>query len=490
MQKIIEQDNQPSDLNRVSEPNSVNIMWFRNDLRVQDNTALVQASLHGPVVAVYLISRAQWRKHHMADIKIDFISRSLKALSRELDKLNIPLLIQECDFYSQAADAITEIALAHSANGVFWNREYLVNELERDLKTQRALGAKGISGNSYDDALVLAPGQVTTGSGSMYKVFTPFYRNWIEKVNAFTPAVQPSPAPQQRLIIQGNIPPKEDTTTFPESDWPAGEGAAQKRLTDFAHDGIHQYVEDRDIPLIDGTSQLSPYLSIGAISPRQCLDLARMQQLNPKREAGAKAWIRQLAWRDFYNHLIVSYPELVKGAPFIKTTKNIPWAENEDGFTAWAAGKTGQPFVDAGMRQLNQTGWMHNRLRMVVAMFLTKNLFIHWQRGEQYFLNQLVDGDFALNNSGWQWSASTGTDAAPYFRVFNPFSQSQRFDPEGEFIRSFVPELKNVPAKALHDPTKLEKYRPSDYPQLIVDIKASRKAAIDKFSEILNSQKD
>ena len=472
----------------TSEPKSVNIMWFRNDLRVKDNTALLQACLNGPVVAVYLISVAQWRKHHMADIKIDFIHRSLAELSRELGELNIPLLIREIDYYRQAASSITEVALAHSANAVFWNREYLINELERDVQTQRALGTKGISSNSYDDALILAPGQVTTGSGTMYKVFTPFYRNWIEKVNTFTPLVQPRPCAQRKLKIQGDPMPKGDEETLPEPSWPAGELAAQDRLASFTENSVHQYVEDRDTPLIDGTSQLSPYLSIGAISPRQCLELASKYQLIPKKEAGAKAWIRQLGWRDFYNHLVVSYPELVKGEPFIKATKNIPWADNEAGFTAWATGQTGQPFVDAGMRQLNQTGWMHNRLRMVVAMFLTKNLFIHWRQGEQYFLEHLVDGDFALNNSGWQWSASTGTDAAPYFRVFNPFSQSQRFDPHGEFIRSFVPELKNIPSKALHDPAKLEKCRPSDYPKLIVDIKVSRKEAINKFSEILNSQ--
>ena len=473
------------------------MMWFRNDLRISDNTALYAATSHASitkrsVIAIYLITRGQWQEHHMGLAKQDFILRNLKALRKDLEKLNIPLLIRGCSYFSEAPEVLAEVANEHKIKSVYWNKEYLLNEIKRDQLTEAKLDSIGISSKSYEDSLLISPGQVLTGQSEMYKVFTPFYRNWREKINTFTPSLIPEPKAQAALPIKSDeIPTLPKTASFNTSEiasvWLAGQNEAQDRLKQFTENAIKSYPEDRDIPLTNATSQLSPYLSIGALSARQAL--AAAQNINKlESKEGRDAWIRQLAWRDFYNHLVFAYPSIVKGQPFIKATKNIHWSDNNEAFHAWTQGKTGQPFVDAGMRQLKQIGWMHNRLRMVTAMFLTKNLFIDWHWGENYFLDQLVDGDFALNNSGWQWSASTGTDAAPYFRVFNPFSQSKRFDPQGLFIKKYVPELDNLPAKALHDPTLLEKLRPQSYPKLLVDIKQSRKAAISTFAEILHSQ--
>lgn len=460
-------------------------MWFRNDLRVADNTALWNAAQQGSVVGLYALTPEQWHSHNMARIKIDFIQRNLSELESQLAKLNIPLLLRVCPDYSSVPEALLEIAKNTKSTSVFWNREYLVNELGRDNRCKSMLTEAGLKCYSYEDSLIIPPGQVVTGSGEMYKVFTPFYRNWSEQVQSFPPDLLPAPQSQEATQLYSDsvkdcfdgIHPTYSSTTTGSDQWPAGEHNALEKLSDFLEQGVISYKEQRDIPACDGTSGLSPYLSVGALSARQGLVAARAK-------TSSEPWRRQLAWRDFYNHLIFSYPDMVRGKPFQKKTEKISWRDSNKDFSAWAEGRTGQPFVDAGMRQLKQTGWMHNRLRMITAMFLTKNLFIDWHLGEQHFMRHLIDGDFALNNGGWQWSASTGTDAAPYFRIFNPFSQSLRFDPQGEFIRKYVPELGEVSTAALHNPTKLENEKPSSYPSLIVDLKSSRAAAIASFSSI------
>ena len=228
-------------------------------------------------------------------------------------------------------------------------------------------------------------------------------------------------------------------------------------------------------------------MAAGVISPRQCLEMAREHEDGRTKSEGAEVWISELTWRDFYTHVLVGYPRVSKHQPYKKKTSRIKWRDDHDDFEAWCQGRTGYPIVDAGMRQLNQAGWMHNRLRMVVAMFLSKNLLIDWRKGEQYFMTHLIDGDLAANNGGWQWSASTGTDAVPYFRLFNPFSQSERFDNDGEFIKQMCPELEHVPAKSLHDPKKLAravKEHEADYPPLVVEYKQGRERALAAFKEI------
>jgi deoxyribodipyrimidine photo-lyase len=270
--------------------------------------------------------------------------------------------------------------------------------------------------------------------------------------------------------------------------WPAGEKAAQKRLAEFTGDCLEKYHELRDLPAVDGTSCLSPWLACGAISPRQCLaTVKRENQKWPAEGSGAEAWLNELIWRDFYTHVVVGFPRVSCSQPFQKKTAALKWRYDENDLQAWQSGLTGYPIVDAAMRQLKQTGWMHNRLRMIVAMFLSKHLLIDWRLGEKYFMQNLLDGDLAANNGGWQWSASTGTDAVPSFRIFNPFSQSARFDSDGSFIRKFCPELSEVSAVALHDPRKLaveiaqKKIR---YPAPIVDHKIARERALAAFKNL------
>jgi deoxyribodipyrimidine photo-lyase len=246
------------------------------------------------------------------------------------------------------------------------------------------------------------------------------------------------------------------------------------------------YGAGRDIPSINGTSVLSPYLAAGVISPRQCLAMAVTQNNGTiNGQEGPTTWISELTWRDFYTHVMVGFPRVSMHQPFKLKTNSIAWRTNESDLTAWRQGKTGYPIVDAGMRQLNQTGWMHNRLRMVTAMFLSKHLLIDWRLGETYFMQRLIDGDLAANNGGWQWSASTGTDSVPYFRIFNPFSQSKRFDPDGKFIKKFCPELSDVPTAALHDAKKLSAAaRSLDYPEFVVDHKQARERALNAFKSL------
>jgi deoxyribodipyrimidine photo-lyase len=252
---------------------------------------------------------------------------------------------------------------------------------------------------------------------------------------------------------------------------------------------MDEYHEARDFPGKDGTSTMSPYLAVGAISSKQCLRAAMSESPTPWPDVmglkdGRAGWINELIWREFYRHLLIAFPKLCMYQPFQAHTKAIEWSDRDEEFEAWTQAQTGYPIVDAALRQLLETGWMHNRLRMVVAMFLTKNLLQDWRKGERFFMNHLIDGDLASNNGGWQWAASTGTDAAPYFRVFNPWSQSAKFDPDGTFIKHYLPELQDVPAKALHDPKRLLKPKPASYPDPICDHKSTRLHAIEVFKNL------
>jgi deoxyribodipyrimidine photo-lyase len=270
--------------------------------------------------------------------------------------------------------------------------------------------------------------------------------------------------------------------------WKAGEEHAARRLGQFVGSRIDDYKTRRNFPAVNGTSTMSPYLTMGVVSPRQCF--AAGVEANGGRIAGGKAaiksWLDELVWREFYKHVLIGWPKVSMRRAYRAEYEQIHWNDDEQLFERWCEGMTGVPLVDAGMRQLNQTGWMHNRVRMVVAMYLTKDMFIDWRWGERYFMQKLVDGDLASNNGGWQWSASTGTDAAPYFRIFNPVSQSERFDADGKFIRQFVPELKDVPAKYIHDPYaargKLEQL--PDYPEPAVDHQQARQAALEAFKAL------
>ena len=321
--------------------------------------------------------------------------------------------------------------------------------------------------------------------------FTPYRKVWDTKALDFKKPL-PKPRKQQELGVESSLVPSKvkgfDFSNARNDLWPAGEPEARKRLKKFSA-RISSYDQARDVPSVNGTSLLSPYLAAGVISPRQCMAAALAAnggKITGKND-GARIWISELTWRDFYTHVMVGFPRVSKHQPFKPKTEAIPWRDSEKDFSAWKNGRTGYPIVDAGMRQLNQTGWMHNRLRMVTAMFLSKHLLIDWRLGERYFMQKLIDGDLSANNGGWQWSASTGTDSVPYFRIFNPFSQSKRFDTDGIFIKKLCPELKDIQAKSLHDEKKFAKALSEsdcDYPSYIVDYKAGRERALTAFKSL------
>ena len=264
--------------------------------------------------------------------------------------------------------------------------------------------------------------------------------------------------------------------------WPAGENEAIKRLHQFLDKKVLDYSKNRNDPILDGTSRISPYLALGIISPKRCiLEALKINNFEfTSGNIGITKWIDEIVWREFYKNIMHSFPKVSKGQPFQDYSNKIKWRHNEEEFNAWKQGKTGFPIVDAAMRQLHQEGWMHNRLRMIVAMFFTKNMLHDWRLGETYFMQNLIDGDFASNNGGWQWSSSTGTDAAPYFRIFNPITQSTNFDKEGSFIKKYVPELKDLDKSVIHNPPK-EHRKYCNYSEPILDLKESRLRAIEAF---------
>lgn len=464
-------------------------MWFRSDLRVRDNTPLLEAcaaSRGQGVLAVFTVCSEQWERHDWAPVRVDFLLRSLAALSEALAELNVPLKVLHVPRFGDLAEALGDLAEEHGCPALYFSREYEWNEARRDEAVRARFEAAGREVHDFDDSLVLWPGSIKTQQDTYYTVFTPFKRSWLGALDELgPPAVQGAPKPQTQLSLASDPVPSElpAFAGLKRPDlYPAGEDAALRRLKGFVRARISDYSSGRDIPGEAGTSALSPYLNLGVLSPRQCLKAARRTT-----GAGTEVWISELIWREFYKHLLVGFPALSKGQNFRRKYDALPWESGDEAFEAWCAGRTGYPIVDAGMRQLQATGWMHNRVRMIVAMFLTKHLLIDWRRGERFFMQHLVDGDLAANNGGWQWSASTGTDAQPYFRVFNPWLQSKRYDPEGVYVREHVPELREVPAPALHSAAKLEReveQRGLDYPEPIVDHAFARARAIATFKAV------
>ena len=433
-----------------------NIMWFRSDLRVFDNPALVAAMQSGPVIGVYCLAPGQWDKHDVAPRKRALIRDQLYALEQQLAELNVPLVILPCQDFSDLPEKLIGFAEQLKANQIFCNLEYELNE-QNCLKAVAVCGGKSsIDVFAYHDQCMIAPGEVLTQAGQPFKVFSAFKRSYCAYFPRLVRPLHNRPPAQQLLAISSDMQALSILKALPDNSqgWPAGEDEAHHRLNSFLELQVRQYHERRDFPALDATSGLSAYMAIGAITTRQCVQaaLSLNDGLLAEGHPGLVSWINELIWRDFYRHLLALTPRLCKYQPFLKETDALPWRGDGSLFKTWCDGKTGFPLVDAAMRQMNETGWMHNRLRMVCAMFLTKDLFVDWRLGERYFMQQLIDGDFASNNGGWQWSASTGVDAAPYFRIFNPSLQSKRFDPNGDFIRTYVKEFQGIPDKLIHSP--------------------------------------
>jgi deoxyribodipyrimidine photo-lyase len=471
---------------------AMQLIWLRSDLRLHDNTALAAAAARGPTVAVYLLSPQQWLEHDDAACKVDFWLRNLRELSSRLGELNIPLLLRTANHWDQAPAVLLELCVQLKIQAVHVNEEYGIHESQRDAAVAVALKTKGIAFHSYLDQLLFKPGTVLTKTETYFQVFSQFRKVCYERLHRSMPALVKTPGKQAKLNIDsdpvpasvaGFATPSESLRTL----WPAGEQEARRRLDTFADAQIDYYQSERDFPAKPGTSQLSAYLAAGVISPRQCLHAALQSNQGEfdSGKVGAVTWINELLWREFYKHILVGYPRVSRHRAFRPETEALAWRDAPDDLAAWQEARTGLPIIDAAMRQLLETGWMHNRLRMIVAMFLTKNLLIDWREGERFFMRHLIDGDLAANNGGWQWSSSTGTDSAPYFRIFNPLSQSEKFDSEGLFIKHWLPELAGLNKKEVHNPASAGGlFGVADYPAPIVNLGASRERALAAFKNL------
>lgn len=509
------------------------LMWFRRDLRIHDNTALTALCERAEadkaqVSAIFFLTPEQWQAHDMSLTQVDHIARTLPILAKNLQtQLNITLTVQSAPNFSDCIEALSTFCEANDITCLMANHEYEGNEIDRDEQLTKQLTDNDIEFVRWHDQCVLPPNSIMTNDGSLYQVFTPFYKKWRHTLEVSTIQSHQAPAVNNKINItlsknsvntieeierlsekttQAYKKALQDADTLLHIDrdaqltqardaYPAGETAACQRLENFIAEDIDNYDVGRDVPSLQATSQLSAYLTIGAISPRFCYLQANKAQEelhgNDSDNTDINRWISELAWRDFYRHVLVDKPALIRHQAYKdETDKNINWSHHHEDFEAWCLGKTGVPLVDAAMRSLNATGFMHNRLRMVTAMFLTKDLLIDWRLGERYFMQQLIDGDFASNNGGWQWSASTGTDSAPYFRIMNPFSQAKTHDPDGIFIKTWLPELKEVPTSILHSEEKLRKalskggkFANLDYPVPMVEHKKARELAIAEFKK-------
>ncbi|MBN6715868.1 deoxyribodipyrimidine photo-lyase [Pseudomonas capsici] len=472
------------------------LFWLRSDLRVHDNTALAAAMERGPTLAVYLVSPTQWQNHDDAACKVDFWLRNLVELEKALGELNVPLLIRKADTWDKAPEVLAKLCAEHAIQGVHSNEEYGIHESRRDQAVHRTLEKSGVHFNSYLDQLLFKPGSILTRTGGYFQVYSQFRKVCYARLHEAMPRLVRLPKAQQPLSIKSDaVPDQVEGFATPSKAlrelWPAGEHEARQRLSTFSDDQIRYYQSERDFPAKPGTSQLSAYLAAGVISPRQCLHAA-LTSNNGEFETGnigIVTWINELLWREFYKHILVGYPRVSRHRAFRPETEAVKWRNAPTELAAWQEARTGLPIIDAAMRQLLETGWMHNRLRMVVAMFLTKNLLIDWREGERFFMRHLIDGDLAANNGGWQWSSSTGTDSAPYFRIFNPLSQSEKFDPEGRFIKHWLPELASLNKKEVHNPALVGGlFGVANYPSPIVDLGKSRERALAAFKALPHRQ--
>jgi deoxyribodipyrimidine photo-lyase len=472
------------------------LIWLRSDLRLHDNTALSAAAARGPTVAVYMLSPEQWLAHDDAACKVDFWLRNLRELSKALGDLNIPLLIRHATTWEQTPQVLLDLCRQLHVQALHVNEEYGIHETRRDAAVARALQAHGITFHSYLDQLLFKPGSVLTKTGTWFQVFSQFRKVCYARLHSALPRLIAAPDRQlSTSIISDPVPSQVDGFATPSEMlrglWPAGEVEALRRLESFVDQRIDDYKNQRDFPAKPGTSQLSAYLAAGVISPRQCLHAALQcnQGEFESGNVGAITWINELLWREFYKHVLVGYPRVSRHRAFRPQTEALAWRNAPEELAAWQQARTGVPIIDAAMRQLLETGWMHNRLRMVVAMFLSKNLLIDWREGERFFMRHLIDGDLAANNGGWQWSSSTGTDSAPYFRIFNPLSQSQKFDAEGLFIKHWLPELATLNNKDLHNPAAIAGLLGvPDYPQPIANLNTSRARALAAFKSLPSRQ--
>ncbi|MGV3741523.1 MAG: cryptochrome/photolyase family protein [Burkholderiaceae bacterium] len=484
------------------------LVWFRRDLRLFDHAALYHALERSrSVYCVFAFDKAILSDLPSDDRRVGFIHASLAELDRELRSLGSALIV----LHDDAASAIPALASKLGAQAVFVNRDYEPRAKERDAYVAATLQSQGRRLMSFKDQVIFEAGEVLSLAGKPFSVFTPYKKAWLKRLlpePGWQPeALQPYPvhALSDRFArLPFPVParlPSLDKLGFEAASHgtctPAsGAAGARHTLDDFAA-RMHSYDHDRDFPALDGTSRLAMHLRFGTISIRAAVRRAIETMHTGEGGTGAATWLSELIWRDFFSMILQQCPHVAIRA-YRPEYERIVWetGEHVDAcFTAWCSGRTGYPLVDAAMLQLNQTGFMHNRLRMVAASFLVKNLGIDWRRGEGYFAEKLLDFELASNNGGWQWVASTGCDAQPYFRIFNPVTQSQKFDPEGHFIRRYLPALSKLSAKEIHAPWLLSASRlqaagislGQDYPKPLIDHAQSRQKTLERYSIVKSS---
>ena len=464
------------------------IFWFRRSLRLDDNQALLAALENNDnVVPVFVLDPAILTHPTTGQARTRFLLQSLRDVDASLRKIGGRLIIR----HGKPEEELTRLVQETKAEGLYFGRDYEPYSRKRDEAVQKAMDVLGVFVHTFSDHLLHEPGDVLSAGGTNYTVFTPYKRVWLEK-----PVEAPQDAPG-KISIPADLH-SEPIPEMPDSVGVAGtfhqtprvqgsEAEARKWLDGFLKNCVAGYDVDRDFPAHEGTSRLSAYLRMGVLSVRRVYALMReaRSQMEVGRRSGPDAWLGELAWRDFYYQIMWNFPHVV-GNAFRPQYTDLSWENNQSFFEAWCEGRTGYPFIDAAQRQMNGEAWMHNRARMATASFLTKDLLIDWRMGEKRFMQMLVDGDTAPNNGGWQWAAGTGTDAQPFFRIFNPVTQGEKFDPDGAYVKKWVPELSRVPAKFVHSPWKMSRAEQEavdcvlgkDYPAPIVDHKVQREKAL------------
>ena len=468
------------------------LLWLRRDLRLHDHAALYHAACAAEqVVVVFIFDSEILDGLPRQDRRVAFIHESLKALKRVLEAHGSSLVVR----HGRAVTLIPQLATEFDADAVFCNRDYEPQALQRDALTAEQLMLNGRHLYSYKDQVVFECDEVLTQMGKPYGVFTPYKNAWLKKLTPLH--LQPYAAEANYAKLPPQPMPELGELGFETSNLhqlPINTGMDGAALTweDFV-ERIDRYQDARNFPAVKGVSYLSVHLRFGTLSIRQLVNYAYHHD-----SAGAQTWLSELVWREFYQQLLWHHPQLAQGHTYKTEFDGIDWPNPPGHFEAWCEARTGYPIVDAAMRQLNQTGYMHNRLRMVAASFLVKDLHVDWRWGEAYFAAQLIDFDLAANNGGWQWSASTGCDAQPWFRIFNPVTQSQKFDSEGKFIKRYLPELAALPAKYVHAPWLLTAAQQQDYavhigqnyPAPIVDHAVARALTLALFKAHADSTPD
>ena len=462
------------------------LVWFRRDLRDYDHAALYHALKHArQVVCAFVFDREILDTlPDPADRRVEFIHASVIELQQALQARGGGLIVK----YGVATDEIVQLATDLKVDAVFFNHDDDPAALTRDGIVETRLHAHGMAVHHFKDTVIFERDELLTGSGTPYSVFTPYKHAWLKNLTPYYLRAYPVDAYASRLVAQSSaVPGLQEIgfvpTNLTELALPAGMSGAAHLLEDFMG-RISRYQETRDFPALNGSSHLSVHLRFGTVSIRQLVATAYHHI-----GRGAQAWLSELIWRDFYHQVLWHRPDVAAGHTFKRQYDDLPWPNPPGHFEAWCDARTGYPLVDAAMRQLNQTGTMHNRLRMVAASFLTKDLLVDWRLGERYFADKLIDFDRAANSGGWQWAASVGCDAQPWFRIFNPLTQSEKFDAHGQFIRRYLAELAHVPEKFIHAPWRMSaaEQRQSDciigrdYPAPIVDHAVQREQALALF---------